>query len=289
MYGTAGAARALPGRGPVARAGGRGVHNRPAVHGYGHCSPPAALMRHAPGMRTARYLLALVWLLAVTASPAAADPWTGAADRWPVAGASGAGRPVVVRGWDPPAARWGAGHRGVDLRAPAGTRVRAVADGRVSFAGPVGGRGVVTVTLEGTGDPPLRVTYQPVEPAVHQGEEVRAGDVVGSVAPGRSHCSPGCLHWGLLRGAQYLNPLSALPARLLRGGPSRLLPVFGVPLPDTHRDLPRPAAAGPGRGPAGAVLLAAAAVWAHGRLRRTSPRTPYGRRRRAGRVRRRCG
>lgn len=246
-------------------------------------------------MRTARYLLALVWLLTVTASPAAADPPAGAAERWPVAGTSRAGRPMVVRGWDPPSARWAAGHRGVDLRAPAGTLVRAVADGRVSFAGPVGGRGVVTVTLEGTADPPLRVTYQPVEPAVHEGDRVRAGDVVGAVATGRSHCSPGCLHWGLLRGTHYLNPLSALPARLLRGGPSRLLPVSGVPLPDVSGSLPK-AAAPPGRTPAGAVLPAAAAVWARGRSRRRPTRRRAGfraarggRRRRAGPVRRRCG
>ncbi|OEV23736.1 hypothetical protein AN220_22970, partial [Streptomyces nanshensis] len=34
---------------------------------------------------------------------------------WPVRGRSGARRPRVLRGWDPPPEPWAAGHRGVDL------------------------------------------------------------------------------------------------------------------------------------------------------------------------------
>src|SRR5918995_1868736 len=60
--------------------------------------------------------------------------------RWPVDGT-----PRIVRRFDPPPEPWLAGHRGVDLAATAGTIVRAAADGRVLFAGPVGGRGVVSV------------------------------------------------------------------------------------------------------------------------------------------------
>lgn len=133
-------------------------------------------------------------------------------------------RPAVLRGWEPPATPYGPGHRGVDLAAAPGSPVRAVAAGRVSFAGRVAGRGVVTVELAGTG---LRTTYEPVSPSVEKGTEVAAGDVVAVVAATGAHCgAAACVHWGLLRGGTYLNPLSLLPPWLLGRGPSRLLPVL---------------------------------------------------------------
>jgi murein DD-endopeptidase MepM/ murein hydrolase activator NlpD len=138
-------------------------------------------------------------------------------------------RPLVVRGWEPPATAYSRGHRGVDLAAAVDTPVRAVAPGRVSFAGRVGGRGVISVELSGTGTPPLRTTYGPVRATVHQGDEVMAGEVLGMVEPGASHCPASCLHWGLRRGRTYLDPLSLLPPWLLHAGPSRLLPVLARP------------------------------------------------------------
>ncbi|MFH9589413.1 M23 family metallopeptidase [Streptomyces luteogriseus] len=134
-------------------------------------------------------------------------------------------RPRVLRGWEPPATVYGPGHRGVDLAAPAGTPVRAVAPGRVAFAGQVAGRGVVSVDLTGTGDPPLRTTYEPVTAAVEEGREVEPGEVIGTVQADGSHCPAPCVHWGLRRGEVYLNPLSLLPPWLLHTGPSRLLPL----------------------------------------------------------------
>nr|WP_234438706.1 M23 family metallopeptidase [Streptomyces sp. NRRL S-340] len=147
---------------------------------------------------------------------------------WPVGS-----RPAVLRGWEPPATPYGPGHRGVDLSAAPGTPVRAVAAGRVSFAGAVAGRGVVSVELSGTGAPPLRTTYEPVRASVTEGTRVAPGQVIGTVdASGRgSHCASDCLHWGLLRGETYLNPLLLLPPWLLNAGPPRLLPVLGVPPP----------------------------------------------------------
>ncbi|MFJ4272949.1 murein hydrolase activator EnvC family protein [Streptomyces coelicoflavus] len=190
-------------------------------------------------------VLAVLAVLAVEPPPPAAGPASGAAAvtvaaagravpaagvpalarHWPVGD-----RPAVLRGWEPPATPYGPGHRGVDLAAAGGAPVRAVAAGRVSFAGPVAGRGVVSLELAGTGDPPLRTTYAPVEATVEEGDEVAAGEVLGTVQPTGSHCT-GCLHWGLLRGDVYLNPLSLLPPWLLDAGPSRLLPVLGVPVP----------------------------------------------------------
>nr|WP_309505089.1 peptidoglycan DD-metalloendopeptidase family protein [Streptomyces sp. KM273126] len=162
------------------------------------------------------------------AGPPGADTSLPAVGRnWPV-GPVGR-RPLVLRGWEPPATAYGRGHRGVDLAAAADAPVRAVAPGRVSFAGLVAGRGVVSVELTGTGDPPLRTTYEPVRASVKEGDEVGAGDVLGFLEPGASHCPSSCLHWGLLRADVYLDPLSLLPPWLLARGPSRLLPVIGVP------------------------------------------------------------
>ncbi|WUO00387.1 M23 family metallopeptidase [Streptomyces sp. NBC_00299] len=199
----------------------------------------------ARNARTARTFGRLVVLLLLTAavllSPAprltptaasagaasAPDPTVPTVGRaWPVGS-----RPPILRAWEPPATPYGRGHRGVDLGTPAGTPVRAVAPGRISFAGRVAGKGVVSVELTGTGDPPLRTTYEPVRAVLKKGAEVAAGEVVGTVEPTGSHCTGTCVHWGLRRGDAYLDPLSLLPPGLLRRGPSRLLPVLGVPLP----------------------------------------------------------
>lgn len=103
--------------------------------------------------------------------------------------------------------------------------MRAVAPGRVSFAGRVAGRGVIAVELADTGDPPLRTTYEPVQASLKKGDEVTAGTVLGTLEASPSHCPTPCLHWGLRRGETYLDPLSLLPPWLLRRGPSRLLPL----------------------------------------------------------------
>ncbi|MGV4987784.1 murein hydrolase activator EnvC family protein [Streptomyces sp. NRAIS3] len=157
-------------------------------------------------------------------SPPPRAPVPAIARTWPVGV-----HPLVLRGWEPPSTPYGPGHRGVDLSAPAGSPVRAVAAGRVSFAGRVAGRGVVSVDLTGTD---LRTTYEPVGPLVHEGDEVEPGEVVGRVEQPVSHCGTDtCVHWGLRRGETYLNPLSLLPPWLLHRRPPRLLPVLGVPLP----------------------------------------------------------
>lgn len=134
-------------------------------------------------------------------------------------------RPVpgpVVRAFDPPAKTWLPGHRGVDLAAAVGTPVHAAAAGRVTVARVIAGRGVVTVSH---GD--LRTTYEPVKASVHAGDEVRAGEVIGIVQAG--HCASGCLHFGLKRGDQYLDPLGGTPLGEA-AGPVRLLPASAVAL-----------------------------------------------------------
>lgn len=131
--------------------------------------------------------------------------------RWPLAG-----EPGVTRWFEPPVRRWLPGHRGVDLAGEPEAVVRAAGSGTVFFAGPVAGRGVVSVAHPGG----LRTTYEPVTATVTAGEPVSAGDPIGVLAPGHPGCPiAACLHWGLRRGDVYLDPLS-----LLGLGRVRLLP-----------------------------------------------------------------
>lgn len=148
----------------------------------------------------------------------------GAAWRWPLDPVPG-----VLRGFSPPTLPWGPGHRGVDLAARAGQPVYAAGAGLVSYAARLSGRGVIAI-LHG---PALRTTYLPVRPSVRPGRRVAAGDRIGVMEDLPGHCGPRlCLHWGLLRGLVYVDPLS-----LVRPVQVRLLPVWGVP-PAGHG--PRP-------------------------------------------------
>ncbi|WP_435825758.1 murein hydrolase activator EnvC family protein [Micromonospora zamorensis] len=153
-----------------------------------------------------------VAVAAVTFAPVPAGRF-----RWPVDGP-----PRPVRRFDPPPRPWLPGHRGVDLAAPAGAVVRSAGPGTVLFAGLVAGRPVVTV---GHADR-LRTTHEPVQPAVRPGQPVTAGTPLGELLPGHPGCpAEACLHWGLRRGEDYLDPLA-----LLGLGPVRLLPVGPVPV-----------------------------------------------------------
>ncbi|HET8982539.1 MAG TPA: peptidoglycan DD-metalloendopeptidase family protein, partial [Pedococcus sp.] len=170
--------------------------------------------------------------LLIAISPAVADPVRplvvahsagSVTSTGSVASASGVWpldpQPAVVAGFDPPLSRYGAGHRGVDLAGSPGQAVRAAAAGRVTFAGSLAGRGVVVVNHGST-----RTTYQPVEASVKVGTEVAAGERIGALQTFGSHCSPdACLHWGLIEGDTYLDPLT-----LVGDGPVRLLPLFGT-------------------------------------------------------------
>lgn len=121
----------------------------------------------------------------------------------------------VARPFEAPTSPYGPGHRGVDLTGPPGTPVVAAADGVVAFAGAVAGRGVVSIDHSGG----LRTTYEPLEVLVTAGQPVTRGAVVGKLLPGHPGCEEACLHWGVRRGTEYLDPLG-----LLARGRVRLLP-----------------------------------------------------------------
>ncbi|SHG08958.1 M23 family metallopeptidase [Streptoalloteichus hindustanus] len=134
---------------------------------------------------------------------------------WPLSGP-----PPVLRPFVPPPHPYGPGHRGVDLGGAVGQPVLAAGDGIVLLAGPVVDRNVITIGHPGG----LRTTYEPVTPRVEATQRVRRGQVIGVLDAGHPGCpahgeGAACLHWGVRREREYLDPL-----RLLRPHRVRLLP-----------------------------------------------------------------
>lgn len=125
-------------------------------------------------------------------------------------------RPAVLRVFDPPDRPWLSGHRGVDLQtAYDGAPVTSPAAGTVAFVGFVVDRPVVTID-HGNG---LRSSFEPVESTLRPGDAVAEGSVLGRALPGHCGGTP-CIHWGVRRGDDYLNPL----AFVMDLRPSILLP-----------------------------------------------------------------
>jgi murein DD-endopeptidase MepM/ murein hydrolase activator NlpD len=141
----------------------------------------------------------LLLLLALLQPPAPVRPAPVGGFSWPLGGPHPVLRPFVA-----PTVVWGPGHRGVDLGGLPGDPVFAVADGTVVFAGFLVDRGLVSIDHAGG----LRSTYEPVEPAVAAGDRVRRGSVIGHLLAGHPGCpAAACLHWGVRRGEEYLDPL----------------------------------------------------------------------------------
>lgn len=179
------------------------------------------------GSRSATLLLALVLLVGLGAADTAAGASPTPAAGGPLSSAGRTIAVVFVLPLPPPAAvltpfrapanRYGPGHRGVDLAAAVGGIVRSAGAGVVTHAGPVAGRGTVTVLHRGG----LRTTYEPVSATVRKGQAVATGQPIGMLQAGHPSCAPaGCLHWGArLADDTYLDPMG-----LINGLQVRLLP-----------------------------------------------------------------
>jgi murein DD-endopeptidase MepM/ murein hydrolase activator NlpD len=128
--------------------------------------------------------------------------------RWPVP------PPIrVVSPFRAPPTPYAAGHRGIDLQAEVGATVVAPADGVVSFAGGVAGRGVVSID-HGAG---VVSAIEPVDGMVAAGMAVAAGDAIGTVSAG-GHCEARCVHFGVRVHGEYVSPflfLGGLPRAVL--------------------------------------------------------------------------
>ena len=159
-----------------------------------------------------RAAMAAVLLLALSPEAASGGPdaaWASSVNTGTNVAAGGWSwplnpRPAVLRAFDPPVEPWLSGHRGVDLRAAHdGAEVTSPAAGTVTFAGVVVDRPVLTVD-HGNG---LRSSFEAVRSDLTPGAAVAEGEVLGWILPG--HCTPApCVHWGVRRGDEYLNPLA---------------------------------------------------------------------------------
>ena len=136
-------------------------------------------------------------------APLASDDGTW---RWPVDPPRSIARPFI-----PPPTPYAAGHRGIDIRAPAGT-LYAPASGVVHFAGVVVDRPVLSIDHGGG----VISSYEPVLTTLVEGDAVTRGDVIGTVLPG--HCASVCVHLGVRVDGQYVSPL-----RFLGGIPRAIL------------------------------------------------------------------
>jgi murein DD-endopeptidase MepM/ murein hydrolase activator NlpD len=99
-------------------------------------------------------------------------------------------------------------HVGVDLVARYGTPVKAVADGRVGTAGWCGELGRCVRILHDGGIVSIYGHLSQIQPELHDGGDVRVGQVIGRV--GSSGLSTGPhLHYGLEKDGRYVDPLTA--------------------------------------------------------------------------------
>jgi murein DD-endopeptidase MepM/ murein hydrolase activator NlpD len=137
-------------------------------------------------------VLALLLALTPPVHGAPGVPWL-----WPVDGGH-----AIVRPYLAPTSDYGAGHRGIDI---ASTDVlRAPADGIVHYSGTVVNRGVLSID-HGDG---VISSYEPVTSALHTGDLVHRGEVIGEIQPG--HCAELCLHLGVRLNGAYVSPLNYL-------------------------------------------------------------------------------
>jgi murein DD-endopeptidase MepM/ murein hydrolase activator NlpD len=116
---------------------------------------------------------------------------------WPVNG------PIV----SPFGMRWGRLHAGVDIAAPAGTPIRAAADGRVVLLGPMGGYGNYTC-IQHTGGLSTCYAHQSSY-ATSMGASVSQGQVIGAVGC-TGHCFGDHLHFETRINGSPVNPAGYL-------------------------------------------------------------------------------
>jgi murein DD-endopeptidase MepM/ murein hydrolase activator NlpD len=140
-------------------------------------------------------LLCAVFAFALAGPARAAGDWS-----WPVIG-------PLIRGFDPPDSPFGSGHRGIDIAAAVGSPVRAPAAGKVTFAGPVGGRLFMTIDHGGG----LESTYSWLDALIaRRGDLVSRGQPIGRSGTGHPSEVVPHLHFGVKLFDVYVDPLDYL-------------------------------------------------------------------------------
>lgn len=102
-------------------------------------------------------------------------------------------------------------HRGVDMAAPTGTRVKASGDGRVAFMGKKGGYGNVVVLNHPNGISTVYGHLSRFSDAIRKGDAVNQGDIIGYVGMTGLATGPH-LHYEFLVNGNHRDPMKvALP------------------------------------------------------------------------------
>ncbi|CAM2943607.1 M23 family metallopeptidase [Skermania piniformis] len=115
--------------------------------------------------------------------------------------------------------RWGALHAGVDIAAPIGTPIFAVADGKVIDAGPASGFGMWVRLQHSDG---TITVYGHVDTAtVATGQTVMAGDQIATVGNRGFSTGPHCHFEVWLNGNDKVDPLPWLASRGISLGPEQ--------------------------------------------------------------------
>ncbi|MGX1805778.1 peptidoglycan DD-metalloendopeptidase family protein [Nocardia sp. NPDC055321] len=115
--------------------------------------------------------------------------------------------------------RWGVQHTGVDIAAPIGTPLYAVADGTVIEAGPASGFGMWVRLLHDDGTVTI---YGHIDTAtVSQGQRVMAGDQIATIGNRGFSTGPHCHFEVWLNGSDKIDPLPWLASRGISLGVQR--------------------------------------------------------------------
>lgn len=102
-------------------------------------------------------------------------------------------------------------HKGIDIFAPRGTAVVAVADGIISYIGdqPKGGHCLWLTTESGTSF--YYAHFDRWAPGIYEGMEVQSGDLLGFVGnTGNAITTPPHLHFGISQNDEMINPYPVL-------------------------------------------------------------------------------
>jgi murein DD-endopeptidase MepM/ murein hydrolase activator NlpD len=107
-------------------------------------------------------------------------------------------------------------HKGVDLQAPVGTKVRSTADGVIDFVGQQRGYGNVIIIKHNAKQTTLYAHLNEFADGLQVGSKVRQGDTIGTVGMTGWTTGPH-LHFEFLIDGEHVDPMAAVQAIPVRG------------------------------------------------------------------------